>query len=81
MGTVVERYTRQPVQGAIVRAGSNSTYTDRNGRFTVYATMGTVSFSVTHREFHAYAETLQVNRTVSQIGTILLDSKVRALGL
>lgn len=77
-GKVIERYTKQPVAGAIINVGNNSTYTDKNGFFEVDTSMGQVVLQVTHRDFQPYAESLVINRPLTQT-EIMLDSIIRAL--
>ncbi len=77
-GVVVEVYTRQPVKGVTVRIGLFVALTDVMGRFSLEAPLGPVQISMTHRDFHPYAMSLNVIRA-ADIGVISLNSKVRAL--
>lgn len=79
-GKVVEYYTRRSILGAVVIVNSRSTVTDQAGRFSMDVPLGSLTIKVTHRQFYDYVTSL--NMTVStayDIGTITLQSKVRAL--
>ncbi len=77
-GMVVEKWTRRPVRGVIVRIGHYVGLTDAMGRFSIDAPIGSHQISITHRDFHPYAMPLNVVSVVN-LGVISLDSKVVAL--
>ena len=77
-GVVVERFTRQPVRGVTIRIGHFVALTDAMGRFSIEAPLGPVQISITHRDFHPYAMSLNVIRA-ADIGVISFSSKVVAL--
>ena len=79
-GKVVEYYTRRAVPNAVIIVNDRSTVTDQAGRFSMDVPLGPLTIKVTHRQFYDYITSL--NMTVStayDIGTITLQSKVRAL--
>ncbi len=77
-GLVVEKYTRRPVRGVTIRIGNYTALTDAMGRFSIEAPLGSVQISLTHRDFHPYAMSLNVFRA-ADIGAIGMSSKVVAL--
>lgn len=77
-GVVVERFTRRPVRGVTIRIGNFVALTDSMGRFSIEAPLGPVQISITHRDFHPFAMSLNVIRA-ADIGAIGLSSKVVAL--
>ena len=77
-GLVVEKWTRRPVVGVTIRIGNFLALTDAMGRFSIEAPLGQVQISLTHRDFHPYAMSLNVVRA-ADIGAISMSSKVVAL--
>lgn len=79
-GKIVEYYTRRSVPGAVVIVNDRSTVTDQAGRFSMDVPMGTLTIKVTHRQFYDYITSLNITASIAyDIGTITLQSKVRAL--
>jgi len=79
-GKVVEYYTRRSVPGAVVIVNDRSTVTDQAGRFSMDVPLGVVTIKVTHRQFYDYITSLNITAAIAyDIGTITLQSKVRAL--
>ena len=79
-GKVVEYYTRRGVPSAVVIANNMSTVTDSAGRFSMDVPMGVLTIKVTHRQFYDYITSLNITAHIAyDIGTITLQSKVRAL--
>ena len=79
-GKVVEYYTRRSIPGAVVIVNSRSTVTDQAGRFSMDVPLGSLTIKVTHRQFYDYITSLNITvSTAYDIGTITLQSKVRAL--
>ena len=77
-GVAVEKWTRRPVVGVKIQIGHYIALTDAMGRFSIESPLGPVQISLTHRDFHPYAMSLNVVRA-ADIGIIPLDSKVVAL--
>jgi len=79
-GKIVEYYTRRSVPGAVIIVNDRSTVTDQAGRFSMTVPLGPLTIKVTHRQFHDYVTSLNITaQTAYDIGTITLQSKVRAL--
>jgi hypothetical protein len=79
-GTVVEKYTRNPVNGATVRVNGSTTRTMRDGSFSVEVPQRRITLTVSHPDYHGFVRALTPNRAVNQLGLIALDSRIRALG-
>ena len=77
-GMVVEQWTRRPVAGAVVKIINWTALTDQLGRFSIESPRGVVNLVVTHRDFHPYAQSLEV-LMAGDVGVIPLTSKVVAL--
>ena len=79
-GKIVEYYTRRAVPGAVVIVNNRTTLTDQAGRFSMDVPLGPLTIKVTHRQFYDYITSLNITvPTAYDIGTITLQSKVRAL--
>lgn len=78
-GRVVERFTRRPVQGAMVRIAGSVAYTDDQGSFNVDAPMGNYQVTIQHPQYRASARNLALNTPSNNIGEIQVDSVIRAL--
>ena len=77
-GRVVEKYTKQPINGARVDIGVTTTYTDTNGNFSVDVPMGRHAFRIEKRGFYTLTHSLPV-RAITRMGLIKMESQVRAL--
>jgi len=54
--------------------------TDQAGRFSMDVPLGPLTIKVTHRQFYDYTTSLNITASIAyDIGTITLQSKVRAL--
>lgn len=77
-GRVIERFTRQPVAGALVSIAGRSVSTSDAGTFSLDGPLGQYELTISHANYRPKSTSINVKPFVVNLGDIAIDSIVRA---
>jgi hypothetical protein len=73
VGTVLEYYTKRPIQGAIIAVDGLTAITNHEGKFNILsAPSGSITLRIHHPEFEYHTVSLTAYKAPLNLGVILL---------